>query len=367
MRKRPLLLIAALASCLAAPGVKGRPTIDLGAMVQPAPLTARFADPGYFVWCGAPVKGYDGKYHLYYSRWPIQEGFAAWATHSEIAHAISDHPLGPYTFRDVALRERGAEYWDGHSTHNPNIVAHAGRYYLFYMGNRGDRKKTEGLNWVHRNNQRIGVAVADQPEGPWRRPDQPTLDVNPDRTAFDSLLVNNPAAAVRPDGRVLLIYKSVQFIEGKLSGGNVRYGAAVADRPEGPYRRVSGRIFEAEKTASRKHWMLAEDPYIWFSEKDGGQYYALTRDVVGEFTGDVGGIALFQSADGLDWKPSPQPRALGARFAWADGTWHNDKIERPAVLFENGEPIALFGAIDGYHRGGKISTNVHIPLRPAAP
>ncbi|MBI5692101.1 MAG: glycoside hydrolase family protein [Verrucomicrobia bacterium] len=339
------------------------PVLDLGARVQPAPLTARLDVPGYFVWCGAPVRGGDGRYHLFYSRWPIREGFLAWVTHSEIAHAVADTPLGPYRPTDVALPERGPQFWDGHCTHNPNVFFHRGRYYLFYMGNRGDREKVKGLNWSHRNHQRVGVAIAEKPEGPWRRLDAPIVDVNPDRAAFDSLCVTNPAAAVRPDGGVLLIYKAVQIIEGKIFGGNVRYGAALADHPEGPYRKVPGRIFEAEGAEAQKHWMLAEDPFVWFSERYGQRYYAVARDVVGQFTGAKGGIALFHSADGLHWQPAPQPKVLGLGFSWADGTAHPSQFERPALLLEDGEPIALFGATDGYLREGKISSNVHLPLR----
>lgn len=338
--------------------------LDLGARVRPVPATARLAEAEWFVWCGAPIRGADGRYHLYYSRWPVREGFHAWVTHSEIAHAVANAPLGPYRHADVALPERGDAFWDGHCTHNPNVFAQGGRYYLFYMGNRGDRQKTKGLNWTHRNAQRIGLAVAERPEGPWRRLEAPIVDISPDRTAFDSLCVTNPAAALRPDGGVLLLYKAVEAVEGKVSGGRVRYGAAVAKRPEGPYSKVPGRIFEAEGAAAREHWMLAEDPYVWFSERYGRRYYAVARDVVGHFTGAKGGLALFQSDDGLQWRPALHPRVLGARFSWEDGTASAFQLERPALLFdEDGEPIALFGATDGYLRQGKISSNVHLPLQ----
>ena len=162
---------------------------------------------------------------------------------------------------------------------------------------------------------------------------------------------------------VLLIYKAVPIVEGRISGGQVRYGAALADQPEGPYRKVPGRIFEAEGAAAQQHWMLAEDPFVWFSARYGRQYYAVARDVVGQFTGAKGGIALFQSVDGLHWQPAPQPKVLGFGFPWADGTTHPRQFERPALLIEDGEPIALFGATDGYLRDGKISGNVHLPLR----
>jgi len=87
--------------------------------------------------------------------------------------------------------------------------------------------------------------------------------------------------------------------------------------------------------------------------------------VVGQFTGSKGGLALFQSDDGLQWKPAAHPKVLGDRFAWADGTMSRDKIERPALLIESGEPVALFGATDGYPKDGRCSRNVHIPLEAA--
>ena len=44
--------------------------LNLGAMVQPVPLDSKFAVSNYYVWCGSTVKGDDGRYHLFYSRWP---------------------------------------------------------------------------------------------------------------------------------------------------------------------------------------------------------------------------------------------------------------------------------------------------------
>jgi hypothetical protein len=39
------------------------------------------------------------------------------------------------------------------------------------------------------------------------------------------------------------------------------------------------------------------------------------------------------------------------------------QVERPALLFdEHGQPIALFGATDGYRKDGQTSFNVHLPL-----
>jgi hypothetical protein len=354
-----------LATLLATTTLGSAAELELESRVQPLPPSHRFAEKGWFVWCGAPVKGPDGKYHLFYSRWPVSVGFApGWAIHSEIAYAIADHPGGPYRHVNVALPPRpinpatGKKYWDGDVTHNPNVFYHNGKYHLYYMGNHGDGKSYP----MHRNNQRIGVAIATNPQGPWQRLDQPIVDITDDKSSFDSLCVTNPAACVRPDGGVLLIYKAVQYIKGKPMGGNVRYGAAIAKKAEGPYVKTPGKIFEAEKPG--KHWMVAEDPFIWFSKKYDNRYYAVTRDVVGTFTGSSGGICLFESPDGLTWQPAGKPKILAEKFALEGGSTSNSNIERPALLIEDSEPTYLFGATDGYKKGGKISTNVQIPLIP---
>jgi len=356
-------LILALSICLPARAAD----LDLGAMVQPVPLDAKFTLPDYHVWCGAPVKGPDGKYHLFYSRWPKSnpDGFApGWAICSEVAYAVSDGPRGPFTHVNVALPARGVnpatgqKFWDGDMTHNPYIILKDGTYYLYYIGNYGD-----GTYAVHRNNDRIGVAWATHPAGPWTRLDAPVIDITPDpagaAAAFDSLCVANPAITVRPDGKMLVIYKGVKN-SGSLMGGPVRYGAAIADTPLGTYAKqasVAGQIFLPPGASA----MEAEDPFIWYSTRYGNRYYAVTRDVNGIFTGAVGGLALFESADGLTWGASAHPKVLGSSFLWANGSASTYKVERPFVLIEDGVPVALYGATNGYINTS-VSYNVQIPL-----
>lgn len=145
---------------------------DFAAMIQKVPDTATFSDPDHYIWCGTMVCGDDGKCHLFYSRWLKRNGFSVWVTHSEVAHSVADTPLGSFQHKDVALPERGPKFWDGHGTHNPTVVRFGKKFYLYHMGNRGDREATKGWNWLHRNNQRIGVAVAASPDGPWQRCDK---------------------------------------------------------------------------------------------------------------------------------------------------------------------------------------------------
>jgi len=99
-------------------------------------------------------------------------------------------------------------------------------------------------NWWHyRNTQRIGLAVADNPAGEWKRLDKPVLDVSADSTAYDALMVSNPAACVSENGKILLMYKQV-CKNGTLRGGRVRMAVAFADSPFGPFNKEKEPIFE---------------------------------------------------------------------------------------------------------------------------
>ena len=87
---------------------------------------------------------------------------------------MSEVPQGPYRLSEVALPARGAQYWDGRSTHNPRILKYKDKYYLIYMGSThpfGEPTYDEltlSSPWciVGRVNKRIGLAVADSPYDP---------------------------------------------------------------------------------------------------------------------------------------------------------------------------------------------------------
>jgi hypothetical protein len=327
--------------------------MNLGARLTPAPGEARFEDKDYYIWGGSMVRGPEGKYHLLYSRWPRSKGFKAWVTHSEIAHAVSDEPTGPYRHVDVALPERDAKLWDGLCTHNPTVHVFGGTYYLYYMGNTGDRKSTRGLNWTHRNNQRIGVAVADHPGGPWKRFDNPLIDVGTDKRAHDALMTSNPSICRRPDGTYLLVYKCVAKRNKPPAYGPVVHMVATSDSPTGPFVKHPDPVFTAAKDA-----FPAEDPYIW---QQGGTYWAVVKDMRGSLTGKKC-LGLFESRDGFAWKLAKHPIVTTPQVKWADGGVKKvTRLERPQLWLDNGVPAVLFcAAMDGDR-----TYNVHIPLTRA--
>ena len=328
--------------------------MDFAKRLRPLPATAKWSDPNYYIWCGSAVRGEDGdeKYHLFYSRWPRELGYNAWVTHSQIARAVSDSAFGPYAHREVVLPARGARFWDGLCTHNPTIHRFGDQYYLYYMGNTGDGVAMTELSEVHRQNQRIGVAVAGSPDGPWTRADQPIVAPTPG--FFDSYCCTNPSVTARPNGGYLMVYKALG--ERIASSGRrlIVHCVALSDDPIGPWQKQPDPIFTREGVA-----FAAEDPYIW--TQDGG-YFAIVKDFGGHFTGAGRSLALFQSSDGLSWEPAPHPLASPSQVTWQDGsTQQLCSLERPQLLWENGVAIALLCATDE-ERERLFSYNLQIPL-----
>lgn len=332
--------------------------LDLGSMIQPVPETAKMSDPDYYIWCGTMVRGDDRKYHLFYSRWPRKLGHSAWVTHSEVAHAVGDTPFGPFRFVNVALPARGKEYWDGLCTHNPTILRAGDKYYLYYMGDTGDGVASKSLNMVHRNNQRIGVAVADNPNGPWQRMDKPVLDVSAAADAGDSLMTSNPTVARRPDGGFLMIYKAVGKKRPLPFGGPVIHMTATADSPTGPFTKQMKPIFVIPGVD-----FPAEDPFAWYDWAR-GRYYAVVKDNNGYFTKAGKSLSLWESPDGFDWKLAPNPLVSKTEVTWTGGRHQKlNSLERPQLMFDaSGKPMALLAAVDETP-DRTHSFNLRIPLK----
>src|SRR5687768_17185985 len=104
-----------LLTCLLVPSVYSAYAADFPELGV-VPRDGGFRMPGYWVWCGSVIKGDDGRYHMFASRWPKDLTFhPGWMTNSEIVRAVAERPEGPYQFQQVVLPARGAEYWDGRS------------------------------------------------------------------------------------------------------------------------------------------------------------------------------------------------------------------------------------------------------------
>ncbi len=310
-----------------------------------------FNQKDYWTWCGSVIKGEDGKYHLFASRWPKKLSFELyWLTNSEIVHAISDKPEGPYAFSDIALPPRGEQFWDGKMTHNPAIRKHGDTYLLYYTGTtyQGDMPDENHLITADspkkldaHQHERIGLATAKSPYGPWTRSDKPILDVVPN--SWEQYLVANPSPFVFDDGRVMLYYKGVE----KLKTHAI--GVAFADNWAGPYTRKSDKPFEMG--------IGAEDPTIWF---ENGKFHALMLDHDRKFSDKE--IYYSQSKDGIKWEVENNPVAITKNIKLKDGSISkHGAMERPSVLVENGIATHAFFATKS--KDNKHSWNMCVPLK----
>lgn len=331
-----------------------------------APRTLAFESEGYWVWGSSVVKGEDGKYHMFVSRFPKSLPFhPGWMIASEIVHATSDTPEGPYKFSDIALPARGAQYWDGRSTHNPRILKYKNKYYLIYMGsthpfaNPTYEQLTLDSPWctIGRSNKRIGLAVADSPYGPWKRFDEPILKTKPN--TFYSFLVSNPSPIIQEDGSVMMIFKGRTYI-GDNKFSDMALGMAYAPSIEGPYKVLNDDqpIFQVNGQGE------AEDPFLW---KDNKGYHAIFKDHVSKFTGEQGGGVMAHSKDGIRWTVDKDPKAYSRTVEWEDGKVEmQGQLERPFLLFENGKATYAFFATmngpGGFENATK-SWNMVIPIK----
>lgn len=330
--------------------------------LMPAPPDGGFRMPDYWVWCGSVVRatrpGEDGRYHMFAARWPKRYPFFdGYRLHSEVVRASADAPEGPYTFEEVVLPARGAEFWDGRMTHNPTAVRTGDGYLLYYIGATytGPDLAPEELQGSPKPNEsyasiRIGVASAPSVCGPWRRLDAPILLPRPGK--WDSSIVTNPAPCALPDGRILLLYRS-------NTPQGLRIGAAIADDWRGPYRRLSD-----EPVLRFPGGAFVEDPFVWH---DGASLRLLAKDMDGTLSGEVHAGVQMTSQDGIEWRLATPAKAYSRRVVWADGrVTVQGSLERPQLLIEDGQPTHLFAATadgPGGFRNALNTWNMVIPLR----
>jgi hypothetical protein len=304
--------------------------------------SAKFELEEWNVWGSTMIRTADGVCHLIFSRWLKSLGFNAWATHSELAYATAGHPAGPYRMQGVVLTGDGGSAWDSGGMHNECLIEAEGKYYLYYIGQRGN-----GEWWDHRNHQRVGIAVADHPSGPWKRLDAPLIEPKPGH-----LLTGTPNVFRRPDGLYQMVYKTVT--DGpKPFGGSVRHIVATSDSPLGPFTDHPSPFIQAPKTT-----FPIDDHVEWYQE---GMYYAIVKDNRGEFTEYERAMILFESKDGFHWELSCDPLIMLPEITWEDGIVQSfERLEMPKLYLENGRPICLFLA--GLPQGADDSFMVAISL-----
>ena len=165
-----------------------------------------------------------GLCYVWYTMSHVSHGYDAtvWYATSADGHAWAE--------RGEALPRGPAGSWDEQSVFTPNILTVEDRYYLFYTGvpkpfnNQGNQVTKSA----------IGIAVAESPDGPWRKlQDNPVLRCSDNPWDFDSMRVDDACLVVR-GGKYWLYYKGRQWND---TPAHTKMGLAIAPTPEGPYSR----------------------------------------------------------------------------------------------------------------------------------
>ncbi|WNJ20079.1 glycosyl hydrolase [Pontibacter sp. G13] len=195
----------------------------------------------------------DGLYHVYYTKstgdvagfgtGDMEAKVFPWDL-SDIWHATSEDG---WTWKEegmvVGRAERGR--YDDRSVFTPEILAHDGNYILVYQ--------TVKHPYVKRVKNQVGMAIADNPYGPFETLDEPILspadngiwdgDDHNDRYSvieqgdFDSHKVHDPTLLVYKD-KFYLYYKGERMGERTTFGGReIKWGVAISDNLTGPYEK----------------------------------------------------------------------------------------------------------------------------------
>ena len=295
-------------------------------------------EPEYYVWCTSPIQGPDGKIHLFCSRWPKKIGMGGWTSHSEIAHYIGDHPAGPFRFADVAIGANPGAPWNN-SISNPAIFRFGQKYALLYItfDRRPDspfrKGETPGCGKMY-----TCLATADSLSGPWVKQGNDGMIVEPSNDpthwTYQSWSLDNPTMLAN-GGKYYIYFK------GAKTQGKSRYGYAVADRLEGPYKLGDALITE------NISYIEDATAFEW-----NGKIRLVTNDNHGRHTGIPGAGILWTSDTPTEFKLADATIAFLHTTDYAKDVDMSKarklyggkfKFERPGILMLDGKPAYFYG------------------------
>jgi len=283
------------------------------ACTLPRDVTNGLEDPAnkWLYWDSAIIKAKDGKYHMFASRWPESLGHDGWSK-AVIIHAVSDTTTGPYIDKGLAFTDH-----DGVGCNVAAVVLPDGRYALLLSETRPG-----------------SVYISSSLDGPWEYQGDVKIDDNGFKTSW---MRSNMALMVRPDGSFLSVARR-GFI--MLSTNGIM----------GPYKVQGQSIWPTIEGLNNEH---AEDPVIWYS---GGLYHITVN------WWSARKAYHLASPDGItNWTNmglAYDPKTDFIRYT--DGTVnHWNKIERPAVVIENGHVTHFTFAVLDVEKGEEKGNDNH--------
>jgi hypothetical protein len=245
----------------------------------------------YSYWDGKIIKGKDGKYHMYCSRWDQAAGHSGWGG-SLAVHAVSDSITGPYI-------DKGPFYtWNGGKGHNVTALS--------LPDGRIAVSVSETVP--------LSIFTATDPNGPFTMLGSVTINNNGHNTGGWGL-TSNWTFCMREDSSFLAVCRDGIIMLSKTG-------------LLGPYLVQTDRIWPA--TLAGYNTSTWEDPVIWHSGK---KYYCTVNAWASK-------KAIYMTSDDgiTNWKYGGEAYSpLNKTFLrYTNGTknvWC--KMERPNVYLEN--------------------------------
>ena len=246
-------------------------------------------------WDGQIVKGPEGKYHMFASRWDQSRGHNGWFG-SAAVHAVSDNPTGPYIDKGLVWPDN-----QGGKGHNVTALVLPDRSYAVVVSETrpGD------------------VFVSKSLDGPWEQ--LGSIKVDPNGFEAREGRMSNVSMMVRRDGGFEIVARSGAIM---ISTNGIL----------GPYKLQGRSIYPDIPGLPTRN---LEDPVVWYS---GGLYH-----IVVNCWSERKAFHL-TSPDGIsNWTNRGLAYDPTTNFVrYTDGTVnHWDKIERPGVFLVNGH-VAYF-------------------------
>lgn len=288
-------------------------------------------ESGYFVWGGNVVE-HEGMYYMVGNKWIGTDGFSGWVHDNRIYVGSSANKTGPFAL-STEISILRSQSWAANMVTNPNIIKIEDTFYLYYVGTNYTIRSYPVVDSQARNRQKIGVASASHPEGPWT-PSENNPILSPSVSDWDQNIVNNPSVYLDGSGDINLVYKS------DLNGvkNDLRLGKVKLTTWEGP---VTDRATSAPNFGLPD--VFAEDPCVWFED---GRYWAIFKAMDSAIVPVGHGILAVSDDGGATFRLALGEHAYSLTINWDDATSNNySKIERPFVLVESGNATALFTAV----------------------
>lgn len=113
-------------------------------------------------------------------------------TYDTSIHAFSSPDCNQWTYHGEVVRHRENTAWDFGGVATPGALYNNEKIFIFYSG----REKTNGKGW-----RQIGVAIADNPAGPFKKNDLPAV-----KSTVPESHLDDPIPIISEDGRGIDLY-----------------------------------------------------------------------------------------------------------------------------------------------------------------